>query len=114
MHCLNCGKPIRKWTETVNADCAPGSLVPVKGWTYTGNKQIVSQRYILIDPVEGDYVGGYVKFDDPVRWARRERRLCSVNVWDGESYLPSGQFFCSGPCVTEFAIAAVEAGFRRT
>lgn len=113
--CLNCGNPIKKSTERVNAEHEkPGSYIPKRDWAYNGNKEVVAKRYTWVDPVSGTHITEHTRFDAPDRWERRERRVSEVHVWDGESYGATAGFFCSGPCAQNFARAAAKAGYRRT
>ena len=114
MHCLCCNRPVRKNTECVLAPRMPNKMVPVDGWEYSGNLHVVARNYEAVDPVTETFVMPYDKEDRPEIYKRRVRRLRSVHVWDGQSYLPVAKYFCCGPCAQKFARAAAEAGYRIT
>lgn len=126
--CACCGKLIRLRTHDVKAPTLPNSHLPVAGWRYTGNHRVVARKYddCLINPenerewkdMRGRTLEDLVKYDSSFasrayydNW-KRERRLSSVSVWDGESYLPVDGYFCSHLCSANFAEAAYRAGYR--
>jgi hypothetical protein len=121
--CAWCGKLIRPATETVRAQTEEHSLIPIAGWRYTGNAQILARRYetVIVSP-DGKARRWQAGEEDQTSWAwkpeeqrqgTRERRLESVTVWDGERYVYSHWPFCTARCAGEFAEDAYRAGYRR-
>lgn len=108
--CPCCGKALRPSTTPVYAPREPGTGIPVAGWTYTGNLIAVARRYAVVDPVAKNFVFGA---DDPERIARSERRLYSVHVWDGNTYLRKHGHFCSDKCAGEYGRRAYAAAITR-
>jgi len=117
-HCPFCDKTIQAHTTRVNAPhTKPSSYIPVRGWHYDGNLQVVHSRYseILVKPDGRETF--WTKHLDEHGSAREregvlERRLTSVSVWDGDSYDFGYWPFCSTDCARQFARAAYRAGFR--
>jgi hypothetical protein len=97
-HCLNCGKPIPKKTESHDFwvsrwQSAPRTREEAQRLT---NHQIVSIRY-GISPHTGE--GGV-------------RYVSSFSTWDGESYNPCYGHFDSGECAKMFAYRVANRGVR--
>jgi hypothetical protein len=108
MRCVCCHQSMRKWTDIVYAPHASaGSSVPVAGWRYDGDGQIVARRYVTVDPVLNCFV-----LDDEGAPPGAERRLYSVSIWDGKTYHANRERFCTDRCAGRFAIMAYDAGFR--
>jgi hypothetical protein len=116
--CAWCGSLIRPWTETVRAPTEKESMIPVRGWTYTGNLKVVGRRYetVIIRPdgTPRRYTPGEESWSSARELeGTRERRLDSVIVWDGEHYVAKHWPFCTTRCAGEFASDAFQAGYRR-
>lgn len=91
--CLNCGKPIRKKTESTDFwvtewKKAPRTREEAQRLT---NHRIVSIRYAMY----GD-----------------TRYVTSFSTWDGESYAPICGHFDSGECAKMFAYKLANRGAR--
>lgn len=126
--CAMCNKLIRMWTDWIDAPREANTMKPIANWRYEGNRQVVKYEYShwLIGPdgTETDrygykgtsIFGEYERFDrlhdgEHDGWTY-DKRLRRVSVWDGETYLPVDQYFCSGDCSRSFATAAYRAGYR--
>jgi hypothetical protein len=91
--CPNCRKPIAYQTDCIYAPKIPHSHWPIAGWSYNGNMMVTAKRY----------------FEVPTEGGKFERRLYSVNVWDGESYASRHGYFCSITCAARYGRRAFES-----
>lgn len=91
--CPNCGKQLQYCSTNVYAPReAPHSAHPMRNWRYTGNLVVTFKRYVDVRLEDGTL----------------DRRLYSVCVWDGESYLARNGHFCSIKCAAQYGQRSYE------
>jgi hypothetical protein len=106
MKCRNCGKPIRKATvliyvkkERTQYDRPSGLL----NYLYVGNdrpktwadcQKLTNQKIVAIN------------------YGKESNTVHSFYTWDGTSYLPQFDYFCTNRCAGQFGRLAVTRGFQ--
>jgi len=120
--CACCGKPLPYATQIHRAPTEADTYLPVRGWRYQGNLQVISKRYVdvLVRPDDKPILWDD-GFKDEAAWnwktpeqraGTRERRLSEVSTWDGEKYQVAYWPFCTQRCAGSFAEQAFAAGYR--